>query len=174
MRLAALIIGLIVGIIMLSQSILLTPLVEESEELARITNDQEHIEEAEEISVAAGGGLFIAIIMILAAGLAVKYPRASTVLFLIAAAMTIPIGGKSEFYDLMFWGALSAVCGFLSYFGRCKGQRMSPMHVQPNRVETDSSEGIATGVSAHNFCTNCGQSIQPNHNYCVSCGTELA
>ena len=164
MRRAALIVGLLTGIILFLYSMLLYSVARYPHNLFGITEDQEFLEMKAE--AAAGGHAFSAMIMIVAASLAIKYPRASMVLFVIAAAIAILL------YDLVFWGALSIFCAFLSFFGHLKGQRKPPIRVQTNWASIDSSEGVATGVSSRNFCTNCGKSIQPVHNYCVGCGTE--
>lgn len=68
-------------------------------------------------SGAGAVGILMALLFLLGAAFAMGVPKASMVLFAIAALLGFGMGSSSEFSDLTIWGSVSLVLAILSYFG---------------------------------------------------------
>lgn len=103
MRIATLIIGLLVGLLLFLQSF-----------TVGIFSDTTVIDDA--TATAGGAGLFMALIWLLASALVVPFPLASFILFLISApiGMFTPTG---EFEDLRFHGFVAALLAIMALLG---------------------------------------------------------
>lgn len=101
MRIATLIIGLLVGLLLVLQSF-----------TVGIFSDTTVIDDA--TATAGGAGLFMALIWLLASALVVPFPLASFILFLISApiGMFTPTG---EFEDLRFHGFVAALLAIMAF-----------------------------------------------------------
>lgn len=101
MRIATLVIGLGVSLIVLVQSCAAT--VGDS-----LAGDEE--------STTGGSGLIVALLFICGAGFALTHPRVSAILFLVAAAVAFPVGATSDFSDLIVWGVVAVILAGLELF----------------------------------------------------------
>lgn len=99
MRIAVLIIGLLLGLLVFLQSFVIAALGGDSD-------------------IGAGGavGLIVAIMWLLACGLVIGFPRVSMVIFLVAGLFAF-IGATSGYTDLNLWGSASLILAAMSFFG---------------------------------------------------------
>lgn len=102
MRIAVLIIGLAVSLIVLLQSC--------AANLAGALASQS-------LKQGAAVGMLLALFYIIGAGFAMRLPIVSIVVFAFGAIIAISAGHNSDFGDLQVWGWLSAILAILSYFG---------------------------------------------------------
>ena len=165
MRIAALIFGIVVGIIAFFQSIA-------AAFVSDVVGLLGETESAEDLSSAAGGGMIASLITIVAAGLVLKFPRAGLILFTLAAAIAIPTGATSEFSDLTVWGSLMIVCAVFAFFGQPAPRRW-PLSVfarewvsVPLKVQREER---ATG----SYCSTCGTQVGGQGSFCRACGVGL-
>ena len=128
MRVAALILGLVASIIAFVHSFLAILGSAVLEVGGEVFEDPEAVTEGESLASGAGYGVFAAILGPIAAALALKYPRASCILFVVAAAFAIGGGAATIFDDLMVWGALFAICAVFSFFSQ-RPDRRWPLNV---------------------------------------------
>lgn len=73
----------------------------------------------EDKSLSGGGaiGLLIAFLFIVGSGLAIGVPKASMIVFGIAAFLGIAVGASSSFSDLIVWGVVALVLSVMSFYG---------------------------------------------------------
>lgn len=103
MRIAALVIGVVFGIGLFVQSVIVAAITDESNEQFNGAD--------------AGTGIIIAVLMIVAGGVAIPLPRLALVLFAIAGIMALTSAGPMEFPDLYIYGTASLVLSVFSFFG---------------------------------------------------------
>lgn len=126
MRIATLIIGLLVGLLLFVQSF-----------AVGIFDDTIIVDDT--TSAAGDAGLFMALLCLLACALVIPFPLVSTVLF----AVSIPIGlftPTGEFEDLRFHGFVAvvlAVMAFLGWRGKRKAEKQQRLE-RSQRAEHDA------------------------------------
>jgi hypothetical protein len=103
MRVATLIIGLLLGLLLFLQTMLLYG-------LSNAGNDEKN-------AGAAAIGVFVALIWLVASAFVMAFPLFSAIAFAAAALFAFLGGGSSDFKDLIIWGVASALLAVLSYFG---------------------------------------------------------
>jgi hypothetical protein len=108
MRIAVLIIGLALSLIVLLQSC--------AANVAGALGSQG-------LKEAAGTGMLAALLFIIGAGFAMRLPIVSLVVFAFGAIIAISAGHNSDFRDLQVWGWLAAFLAVLSYFGHRERKR---------------------------------------------------
>jgi hypothetical protein len=101
MRIAVLILGLLLGVVMVLQSTLVTG-------LSGVAGDTS-------TNTAGLGGIIMAILWLVACALVIAVPLLSTVIFAIAAYVGFTFA--ADFPDLGIWAAASIVLAVLSFFG---------------------------------------------------------
>ena len=168
MRIAVLVIGLALGIIVFIQSCSVGLVSGVGEEVATITGNEELVEEAKELGTAAGGGILMGLFAIAGAGFALKMPRTAFVLFALAALIGIPTGLTSEFGDLAVWGFLLLVPMALSYFSQDRTRRWP---FRDAAVALGPRKSL--GALPRNFCPQCGGTLVEGSKYCSHCGAEI-
>ena len=119
MRIAVLILGLLLGLLMFFQTFLVYT-------LSGATSQQE-------TSEAGAIGLFMAILWLVACALVIPVPLVSTVVFAVAGLMGFAAASSSDFSDLGIWGGISlilAVLSFIGWIGKRRGERKSQQRHQ--------------------------------------------
>ena len=123
MRVASLVIGLFIGIIVFGQSCTVSVLFETAEQLGGVT------EETEAGLGEAGAGLLVAFLAVFGAAFAMGNPRLSAWLFALGAVLGVLVGATAEvFGDLVVWGVLLLVPTLTSYLAQ-----------RQRRVESDGN-----------------------------------
>jgi hypothetical protein len=110
MRIAVLILGLILGAVMVFQTLLVTG-------LSGAVGD-------EATSTAGVGGILMALLWLIGCALVIPLPLVSTVLF--SAAGVIGFALAANFPDLAYWGAASLILAALSligWYGKRRGEK---------------------------------------------------
>jgi len=165
-RIAALVLGLFLAIIIFFQSI-----------LASFAGSLEGAfgepEQAEELSAAAGGGIIVALLIVMASSLALKFPRASTVLFCLGAIIAIPTGATSEYKDLAFWGVLLFIPATLSFFSQPFNRRWPLNAFQRNGPRMLGSTSTRDFQQNDGYCNRCGNKVRESWGFCRGCGNQL-
>lgn len=103
MRIATLIIGLLLGLLLFLQTMLLYG-------LSNAGNDEKN-------AGAAAIGVFVALIWLVAAAFVMAFPLFSAIAFTVAGLFAFLGAGSSDFTDLWIWGGASLVLAVLAYFG---------------------------------------------------------
>ena len=168
MRITTLLLGLLTSIGLFTHSIVASIGHSILEVGGEVFGDQEAIEIAEDLAPAIGAGITVAVVGTVAAGLALKFPRASCILFMISAGILIPTGATTLFEDLLFWGSLFAICAVFSFFGQRSERRW------PLSLLLSGSPAIVAASTASNlqrFCTQCGHNIA-GYRFCNQCGQK--
>ena len=132
---------------------------------------------------AAGGGIIMALMWVIACALVIPFPRVSMVLFLFAALIGVATGASSDFKDLIFWGVVSgllAVFSYFGYFGKRKDQAKEAerdallRQAMTGRPTFATANGApATPTASEVFCVECGSVNRATARYCQSCGKQL-
>lgn len=80
----------------------------------------------DDADMAAGGavGIFVAFLFLLGAAFAIGAPKASMIIFIIAALLGFGSGAGSAFSDMTVWGYVSAGLAAMSYFGMREKQKL--------------------------------------------------
>ena len=169
MRIVALIVGLVISAVTFVHSFLANFASATLEVGGEVFRDTEAVTEGESLSAGAGYGVTAAILGTIAAGLALKFPRASCILFTIAAVFAIGGGAGTTFDDLMAWGILFAICAVFSFFGQRSERRW------PLSLFLSGSPAIVAASTASNlqrFCAQCGHNIA-GYRFCNQCGQQV-
>ncbi len=165
-RVATLIIGLLVGLLLFLQSMKIGVFSDTS-----AVND---------VTGTAGAvGLMMALLWLLASALVIPFPLVSFVIFL----LTVPLGlfvPTGEFGDLRFHGGVAVVLSIMSFLGwRGKKKDAAEERAERQRQEERDArlESLLTqraGAEGQFKCPSCGRSNAAASKYCGSCGTEIA
>lgn len=167
MRIAVLIIGLLLGAVMFLQTFLLNVVGQAAQDKAT--------EEA------AAGGLFMAILWLVACGLVLPIPLVSVVLFAVAGAIGFALSG--DFPDLAIWGGISIALAALSFFGwlgKRKQQReqraeRARQFERDQRMEAMLQQQSRPQSSSYQIpCPSCQRLNPAGTRFCGNCGTALA
>lgn len=117
MRIAVLILGLLLGIVMVLQSSLVAG-------LSGVAGDQA-------TNTAGGGGIIMALLWLVACALVIAVPLVSTIIFVVAGL--IGFAYAANFPDLGVWAAVSlvlAVLSFIGWLGKRRGERREAVRHQ--------------------------------------------
>lgn len=166
MRVATLIIGLLVGLLLFIQS-----------STVGIFRDTAVVNDT--TSTAGGAGLIMALLWLLACALVIPFPLVSTVIF----AVTIPIGlftPTGEFADLRFHGFAAIVLTIMAAFG-WRGKRKSENRERLERAQHAEHEARMEDLLRQQLaaqhrvpCPSCGQQNPERTRFCGNCGTAMA
>lgn len=170
MRVAVLIIGLLVGLLLFIQSWAAGAL-------------GEFADASGATETAGGAGLLMALCWLLACALVIPFPLASTIIF----AVTVPIGlftPTGDFGDLRFHGAVAVALTIMAFFGwrgkkqadeekleererqRGRDERLEALLVQRHAAPSKL-------VSSTIPCPSCGHISGPRARFCEDCGTRI-
>ena len=167
MRIAALIIGLLVGLLLFIQSFTVGMFSETS-----VVDDT--------TAIAGGAGLMMALVWLLASALVIPFPLASAILY----GLTVPIGlvtPTGDFGDLRFHGFVAIVLALMAFFG-WRGKKKDSREKQAERQRQEERdarlENLLTqqqsAVEAQIHCPSCGQPNSATSRFCGDCGATLA
>jgi hypothetical protein len=183
MRIAVLIIGLLLGLLMFLQTVLVYAGASATEQ--------------DDLAGAAAVGVFMALLWLVACALVIAFPMISVVLFVLAGVFGFAAGASSDFADLPIWGGVSLVLAAMSFFG-WRGKKRSASEAAAERqrqferderleslIREQRSHPVASpaqqpmsvsgGAPARqNFCTSCGARNEPGSRFCGECGVAMA
>ncbi len=129
MRIAVLIIGIVLSVVMAVQTFAVYV-------LGNAGNNAD----------ASGGGavgLLVAFLMLVAAAFAMGVPLVSVILFLIGGLLALLIAASSNFPDLAIWGIVSLVLAVMAFIG-WRGKRRADIRA---RVERDEHRELLSRVA---------------------------
>lgn len=101
MRIAVLIIGLLLGLLMFMQSFTIMALG------GAIGSDDP----------SGALGVMVAVLWLIGCGFVIGFPRTSTILFVVAAVLAIATGANTDYSDMTMWGFVSIGLAVMSFFG---------------------------------------------------------
>ena len=167
MRIAALIIGLLIGLMLFIQSFTVGMFSETT-----VVDDT--------TATAGGAGLFMALLWLLASALVIPFPLVSTILY----GLTILIGlltPTGDFADLRFHGFVAIVLTLMAFFGwRGKNKDVREKLVERQRQEQRDARlerlltQQRTATDTQIACTSCGHSNSATSRFCGNCGAALS
>lgn len=168
MRIATLIIGLLLGLMLFIQSFTVGMFSETA-----VVDDT--------TSTAGAAGLMMALLWLLACALVIPLPQVSFPIFLVSAiiGLTVPTG---EFGDLRFHGAAAILLTVLAFFGwRGKRKERRTFKLEKARQEERDArmeqllrQQVQAQQSSAQFpCPTCQRLNPVNVRYCGNCGTPL-
>jgi hypothetical protein len=162
MRIAVLILGLALGLLMFIQTVL-------GYMASGLADNQE-------TGGAAAVGILMAFLWLLAVALVFPVPLVSAIVFAIAGILGF--GASTNFPDLAIWGGASFVLAALSvlaWFGKRKAVRQE--RERDARLAASIRESVSTSplqpVSSRATtvsCDNCGTTISASSRFCQECG----
>lgn len=189
MRVAVLILGLLLGLLMFFQTFLVYA-------LSGATSQHD-------TSEAGAIGLFMAILWLVACALVIPIPVVSTIVFVVAGLLGFAAASSSEFSDLGIWGGVSlilAALSFVGWLGKRRGERKIEQRHQEllaaarGGAQTNSlvAQPLLAGASplaptsasvsgtvqqqlgGAKYCTSCGTQNPLSAKYCSGCGVSQA
>lgn len=182
MRLAVLIIGLLLGLLMFFQTFIVYA-------LSGLGDDETN-------TGAAAVGIAMALLWLAACAFVLPFPMVSVLLFGLAALFGFMAGLTSDFVDLTIWGGMSAGLAFLSFLG-WMGKRKARREIRAERqhqIERDerleellrqqrrpvrhtenmlAAATVSPRATFPNFCPSCKHRSDPGAKFCADCGTTL-
>ena len=186
MRIAVLILGLLLGLLMFFQTFVVYALSGAASQ--------------QSMSEAGAVGLLMAVLWLIACALVIPIPLVSTIVFLVAGLLGVAAAGSSKFSDLSIWGGISfilAVLSFIGWVGKRRGERRaeqrhqellaaarggslnSPNFTQPLTMSTAQGSPAAAGIVNQPlgqvvgpYCTNCGTQNPVAARFCANCGAS--
>lgn len=171
MRLAVLIIGLLLGLLMFIQTVLVGAL---SSAGGSDANAQ-----------AAASGFLAAILWLIACAFVIPFPLVSVVAFAIAALFSFGAAARSDYEDQYIWGIVALILMSLSFLGwmgkrrerrTAKAEKLAQADRDARyeqllvRQQTQSREQAVPGV----VCHACGTVSPTGTRFCGNCGANLA
>jgi hypothetical protein len=174
MRIAVLILGLLLGLLMFFQTFLVYIL--------------SNVGESERGSTAGAIGLLMALLWLLACALVIPAPLVSV--FIFGLAGLLGFASAADFPDLKYWGVASFVLASMSILGwigkrkaarkeRERDQTLARIasHTAPNygptRVVATPIGTEAPATLASDSCRRCGTALAPSDRFCRACGAPL-
>ncbi len=169
MRIAVLIIGLLLGIIMFVQTVIVYGLGSAVDDEASAT--------------AAAGGIFMSLLWLAACAFVLPFPMISVACFAIAAL--IGFGLSADFPDLAVWGGISVILAILSllgWFGKRRDRRRERIKEQAQAERDARYEALLSAqhrqpneqTQAALACPACGRQNAPGTKFCAECGARVS
>lgn len=166
MRIAVLVIGLLLGLLLFVQTFLVYVLGSAGSDTS--------------LAGAGAAGLLVALLWLLASAFVIGVPLLSTIVFGVAGFIALAASSGSEFSDLQIWGAASFVLAALSFVGlltKRRGARVAERKLQERdaRLAASIRESISTTnlnqiPASARFCPECGSSQSTSSRFCQDCG----
>jgi len=174
MRIAVLIIGLLLGLVMFLQTFVVYALGSAVEQ--------------EDTAVAGAVGLMMSLLWLAACAFVIPFPMVSVICFAVAALAGFAVSG--DFPDLAVWGGVSIVLALMSLLGwRGKRQERKTFQIERQR-QLDRDDRLETLLrqqrdqvrypvesaphpSTQNFCTSCGTRNERGAKFCAECGSAI-
>lgn len=150
MRLAVLIIGLVLMVVVAAQSC-----------AALIAGG---LADRRDVSEGGGFGVLVAFLFLLGAAFAWGVPTVSMICFALAMIYGLVGGVSTPFKDLTVWGVAAGTLAILSFFGRRRARTIKTGAV-------DRGSGGPTERAG--CCSECGTQDAALATYCLSCGMRL-
>lgn len=164
-RIATLIVGLLIGLLLFIQSW-----------LSMAFGDTSFVEE--ETSSAGAAGFIMALMWLLGSALVISFPRVSLALFGLSAplGLFVPTG---DFEDLRFHGAVAIVLAAMAYFG-WRGKRVQDREKTTERLRQADRDALLVRMAQIQgqkelgyACRQCGTVNEPNVKFCRECGSSM-
>lgn len=153
MRIAVLIIGLLLGLLMFIQTVLIGILG--------------GVAEDEAMSTAGAVGFLVAIAWLVACALVIAFPLVSTILFVLAGLMAFGVSG--DYPDMGVWGVVSLILAVMSFFGWI-GKRKKERRERLREAKMDDLLAGRAAARPQVRCPQCGTDNPMNARFCSSCG----
>lgn len=176
MRIAVLIIGLLLGLLMFLQTFAVYVLSD--------------VADQDKATGAAAIGIVMALMWLVACALVIGFPMVSVVLFALAGLLGLAASG--EFPDLAYWGGVSFILALMSFFGwRGKRKERRQWTIERQRQEdrdarlegllqeqaarrrSESIEPQAQPQAPLRQCPSCGHINSVGSKFCAECGGPL-
>jgi hypothetical protein len=171
MRIAVLIMGLLLGLLMFLQTL-----------AAYVLSDAINDDKSSE---AAAVGILMALLWLGACALVIGFPRVSIVLFVSAGVLGFAASG--DFPDLGIWGGVSLVLAGMSYLGhrgkrkqQAKERERDEMIRQGALAQQQLAQQFASSqqqsfnpMTQERSCYQCGAANNSGARYCGNCGAAL-
>lgn len=163
MRIAVLILGLLLGLLMFIQTVLVGTL---SSAAGNEANTQ-----------AGAVGFFVAILWLVACAFVLPFPLVSVIGFAVAALFSFGAAATSDYRDMYVWGTVGLILMLLSFVGwRGKVKdRKAKAAERTTQVERDARYEalLMAQQSQDTSCPACGQLNPVGVRFCGNCGTKL-
>lgn len=171
MRIATLIVGLLLGLLLTIQSMLFMGL----------SGDPN----TDPNAGAGAAGFVMAILWLISCGLVIGFPMASVALFSLAGFIGIATN-NADFGDLPYFGGISFILAGMAFLG-WRGKRReddereqerSYQRARDRRLEAlltqrDTHTEEQSSSSPRRLCRSCGSKNAPNNRFCAECGADL-
>lgn len=167
MRIAVLIIGLLLGLLIFLQTAILGTLSSAVGE--------------EATESAAAVGVLVALLWLIGSALVMPWPLFSVFAFAIAGLLGFAVSG--DFPDMGVWGGISLVLAVMSFFGwrgkkkdaREKAEERQLQRDRDARLESlmQQQAQASHAQSSSVFCPSCGAANQASNRFCANCGTAV-
>lgn len=163
MRLAVLIIGLVIGLVVLLQACSALGLSSLGEGLGA--------EGAAELSGASATGIITGLLIWVGAGFVMPFPRFAAVVLALAGIIGIGVGMSSEFRDQAVWGVVALILAVMAWFG-ARGKRKDDAGKAEDRANLAAMAGQAKADAAEptKVCPNCAENVKAAAVQCRFCG----
>ena len=165
MRIAVLILGLLLGLVMFLQTFV-------GGILSSIGDD-------ETMQQAFAVGILVSLLWLVGCALVLPFPLASVISFVLAALFAFAISG--DYPDMGAWGTVALILAAMSFFGwlgkrrdrreqRAERQRQEERDARLESLLTQQQSAIEAQI----HCPSCGQPNNPMSRFCGDCGATLA
>lgn len=165
MRIAVLILGLLLGLVMFLQAFV-------GGILSSMGDD-------EAMQQAAAVGILVSLLWLVGCALVLPFPLASVISFAIAALFAFAISG--DYPDMGIWGAIALILAAMSFFGwmgKRKDRREKRAERQRQEERDARLEGLLTqhqaATNSQVACPSCGQANSIQSRFCGNCGAEIS
>jgi hypothetical protein len=140
MRVAVLIIGLIIGLISMVQAC----------SVYSLSGASDALQGAGQSGTTSAGavGILTALLILVAAGFVMPYPRVATGILIIAGLMGVVVGGSSKFQDQLVWGVAAFVLAAMAYVGSRQKRRDDLAKAQDRATLATVVAGAAAAQSS--------------------------
>lgn len=164
MRIAVLILGLLLGLVMFLQ--------------AFVGSILSSVGEDETMQQAAAVGILVSLLWLVGCALVLPFPLASVVSFGLAALFAFAISG--DYPDMGVWGVIALILAAMSFFGwlgKRKDRREKRAERQRQEERDARLESLLTqqrrATDPQFACPSCGQPNSATSRFCDNCGTAL-
>jgi hypothetical protein len=160
MRIAVLILGLVLGVIMFFQTFLVTSL--------------SGFSKTPGATYSAGSiGLVMAVLWLIAVALVIPVPLVSVVAFVLAGILGF--ANSTTFPDLAVWGGASIILAVLSLIGWfTKRRETRRQEVREAQRHSELVASVSRPAPASVACPSCGTWNTQGTKFCSECGTALS